>query len=109
MKGVLQDNTKARTICGYSLEATFYPEDGNYILLTVTNHGSATQTVVAGRSLTLGGFEKFTSVDLAAGETLTRAFFLADDAEEMMSTLAFGVYARGGSLSDITVSLKQYQ
>ena len=57
MKGVLQDNTKARTTCGYSLEATFYPEDGNYILLTVTNHGSATQTVVAGRSLTLGGFE----------------------------------------------------
>ena len=109
VKGVLQDNTKARTTCGYSLEATFYPEDGNYILLTVTNHGSATQTVVAGRSLTLGGFEKFTSVDLAAGETLTRAFFLADDAEEMMSTLAFGVYARGGSLSDITVSLKQYQ
>ena len=110
VKGILQDNTKVQTTCGYSLEATFYPEDGNYILLTVTNNGSATQTVVAGRSLTLGGFEKFTSVDLAAGETLTRAFFIADDAEEMMSTLAFGVYARGGSsLSDITVSLKQYQ
>ena len=43
------------------------------------------------------------------GETLTRAFLIADDAEELEST-AFGVYAKGVSgLSDITVSLKQYK
>ncbi len=110
LTGVLQDNTKVQTTCGYSLEGTFYPEDGQYIVLTVTNNGSAAQTVTAGRALTLGGFEKFTSVDIGAGETLTRAFLIADGAEELESTLAFGVYAKGVSgLSDITVSLKQYQ
>ena len=110
LTGVLQDNTKVQTTCGYSLEGTFYPEDCSYIVLTVTNNGSAVQTVTAGRALTLGGFEKFTSVDIGAGETLTRAFSIADDAEELESTLAFGVYAKGVSgLSDITVSLKQYK
>ena len=110
LTGVLQDNTKVQTTCGYSLEGTFYPEDGQYIVLTVTNNGSATQTVMAGRALTLGGFEKFTSVDIGAGETLTRAFSIADGAEELESTLAFGVYAKGVSgFSDITVSLKQYK
>ena len=110
LTGVLQDNTRVQTTCGYSLEGTFYPEDGQYIVLTVTNNGSAVQTVTAGRALTLGGFEKFTSVDIGAGETLTRAFTIADGAEELESTLAFGVYAKGVSgLSDITVSLKQYK
>ena len=110
LTGVLQDNTKVQTTCGYSLEGTFYPEDCSYIVLTVTNNGSAVQTVTAGRALTLGGFEKFTSVDIGAGETLTRAFSIADGAEELESTLAFGVYAKGVSgLSDITVSLKQYK
>lgn len=110
LTGVLQDNTKVQTTCGYSLESTFYPEDGNYIVLTITNNGSAVQTVTAGRALTLGGFDKFTSVDISAGETLTRAFYIADGAEELESALACGVYAKGGSgLSDITVSLKQYK
>ena len=110
LTGVLQDNTKVQTTCGYSLEGTFYPEDCSYIVLTVTNNGSAVQTVTAGRALTLGGFEKFTSVDIGAGETLTRAFSIADGAEELESTLAVGVYTKGVSgLSDITVSLKQYK
>lgn len=110
LTGILQDNTKVQTTCGYSLEGTFYPDDCSYIVLTVTNNGPAVQTVTAGRALTLGGFEKFTSVDIGAGETLTRAFSLADGAEELESTLAFGVYAKGVSgLSDITVSLKQYK
>lgn len=110
LTGVLQDNTKVQTTCGYSLEGTFYPEDCSYIVLTVTNNGSAVQTVTAGRALTLGGFEKFTSVDIGAGETLTRAFSIADGAEELESTLAFGVYTKGVSgFSDITVSLKQYK
>ena len=110
LTGVLQDNTKVQTTCGYSLEGTFYPEDGNYIVFTVTNNGASTQTVTAGRALTLGGFEKFTSVDIGAGETLTRAFYIADDADELDSTLAFGVYAKGVSgASDITCSLKQYK
>lgn len=110
LTGVLQDNTKVQTTCGYSLEGTFYPEDCSYIVLTVTNNGSAVQTVTAGRALTLGGFEKFTSVDIGAGETLTRAFSISDGAEELESTLAFGVYTKGVSgLSDITVSLKQYK
>lgn len=49
LTGVLQDNTKVQTTCGYSLEGTFYPEDCSYIVLTVTNNGSAVQTVTAGR------------------------------------------------------------
>ena len=46
-----------QTTCCYSLESNFYPKDGNYIALTVTNNGSAMQTATAGRTLTLGGFE----------------------------------------------------
>lgn len=108
--GIIQDNTIIQSTCGYSLESTFYPEDGNYIVFTVTNNGSSVQTVTAGRALTLGGFDKFASVDLGAGETLTRAFYIADGASELESKLAFGVYAKGVSSStDITVSLKQYQ
>ena len=41
LTGVLQDNTKVQTTCGYSLESTFYPEDCSYIVLTVTNNGVA--------------------------------------------------------------------
>ena len=49
-------------------------------------------------------------VDIGAGETLARTFYIADRAEELESTLAFGIYAKGvSSLSDITVSLKQYK
>ena len=49
-------------------------------------------------------------VDIGAGETLARTFYIADSAEELESTLAFGIYAKGvSSLSDITVSLKQYK
>ena len=37
LTGVLQDNTKVQTTCGYSLEGTFYPEDGQYICLLYTS------------------------------------------------------------------------
>ena len=57
LSGIIQDNTKLQTTCCYSLESNFYPKDGNYIALTVTNNGSAMQTATAGRTLTLGGFE----------------------------------------------------
>lgn len=110
LAGTLQDNTKVQTTCGYSLDAFFYPDNGNYIVLTVTNNGAADQTVTAGRLLMPSGYERFTSVNLAAGQTLTRAFFIADGAAELESHLAFGVYANGANdLSDITVSLKQYK
>ncbi|EOS62615.1 hypothetical protein [Oscillibacter sp. 1-3] len=109
LTGVLQDNTRVQTTCGYSTGGTFYPSNGNYIVLTVTNNGSTTQISNAGRARTLGGFDTFASVRIAPGETLTRAFYIADDAKELESTLSLGVYDEGVAESDITVSLKQYE
>lgn len=109
LAGVLQDNTRVRTTCGYSTGATFYPRHGNYIVFTVTNNGSTTQISNAGRARTLGGFDTFASVPIAPGETLTRAFYIADDAKELESSLSLGVYDEGVAESDITVSLKQYE
>ena len=71
LTGVLQDNTRVQTTCGYSTGGTFYPSNGNYIVLTVTNNGSTTQISNAGRARTLGGFDTFASVRIAPGETLT--------------------------------------
>lgn len=109
LTGVLQDNTRVQTTCGYSTGGTFYPSNGNYIVLTVTNNGSTTQISNAGRARTLGGFDTFASVPIAPGETLTRAFYIADDAKELESSLSLGVYDEGVAESDITVSLKQYE
>ena len=109
LTGVLQDNTRVQTTCGYSTGGTFYPSNGIYIVLTVTNNGSTTQISNAGRARTLGGFDTFASVRIAPGETLTRAFYIADDAKELESTLSLGVYDEGVAESDITVSLKQYE
>lgn len=109
LAGVLQDNTRIQTTCGYSTGGTFYPSNGNYIVFTVTNNGSTTQISNAGRSRTLGGFDTFASVPIAPGETLTRVFYIADDAKELESTLSLGVYDQGIAESDITVSLKQYK
>lgn len=108
LAGVLQDNTRVQTTCGYSTGGTFYPSNGNYIVLTVTNNGATTQISNAGRARILGGFDTFASVPIAPGETLTRVFYIADDAKELESTLSLGVYDQGTAESDITVSLKQY-
>lgn len=107
--GVLQDNTRVQTTCGFSTGGTFYPSNGNYIVLTVTNNGSTTQISNAGRARLLGGFDTFASIPIAPGETLTRVFYIADDAKELESTLSLGVYDEGVAESDITVSLKQYK
>lgn len=110
LSGVLQDNTKVQTTCGYSTGGTFFPTNGNYIVLTITNNGTTTQVSNAGRARTMGGFDgNFTSVDIAPGQTLTRAFYIADGAKELESTLSLGVYDKGVAESNITVSLKQYK
>lgn len=110
LTGVMQSNTNVQTTCGFSTLDTIYPEDGSYVVLTVTNNGSDPQTVTAARALTLGGFEMFTSVDIGAGQTLTRAFRIADGASELESRLSCGVYATDAKgSSDLTISLKQYQ
>nr|WP_326127078.1 hypothetical protein [uncultured Oscillibacter sp.] len=109
LAGVLQDNTRVQTTCGYSTGAAFYPSNGNYIVFTVTNNGSTTQVSNAGRARTLGGFDTFASVRIAPGETLVRVFYIADGAKELESTLSLGVYDEGTAQSDITVSLKQYK
>lgn len=109
LAGVLEDNTRVQTTCGYSTGATFFPSNGNYIVFTVTNNGSTTQISNAGRVRTLGGFDTFASVPIAPGETLTRVFYIADDAKELESSLSLGVYDEGVAQSDITVSLKQYK
>ena len=108
--GTLLDEAKIQSGTGYSTEGLFYPTDGNHVVFKVTNNGTETQAVFVGRPYTVGwGFDKFTTVNLAPGKTLIRAFYISDDAEELQSTLSFSVYSiESAGNTDITVSLQQF-
>lgn len=107
---VCQDNTRVQCDHGYSYEDIFYPDIGKYIVVDVTNYGKTPVTFMAGRSPTLGTWERFVNVDIAPGETLTRAFSIDEDAELLKSTLCCGirgVYVQ--DMVDVSFSMKQYK
>lgn len=86
---------------------------GDCILFTVTNNGALPQTVRVMRSTSPfsgNSRESFTSVQLEAGQTLCRAFRIAEAADPMQCELIFSVGApNGGSYeTDVTVSLEQF-
>jgi len=97
---------------GCFAEGTFRAKGGNYIVFTVTNNGELEQKVSVYRPITISNRsgEQFTEVKLAPGQTLTRAFFLEDDASLLQSSLAFQIDSKTpGAMTDVTMSLRQYK
>lgn len=111
---VIDDKTRAQSITGYGNSGTFLPENGKYILLTITNNGKTQVRCHAGIPIVLGYWDHFPSVALDPGKTLTRAFQIAEgttaeDAEFVYSaspTLSTTFAPEG---ADVTVSLMQYR
>lgn len=111
---VIDDKTRAQSITGYGNSGIFLPENGKYILLTITNNGTSQVRCQAGLPITLGVWDRFPSVALEPGKTLTRAFQIAEgttaeDAEFVYSaspTLSTTFAPEG---ADVTVSLMQYR
>jgi len=106
---IAEENTKVQTVTGFSSGGYFNPELGKYIILKVKNNGTAPVTCLAGRSLSVGGNERFTSVDIEPGRTLTRAFSIADGTDEIHGTFLCGVRSIDTREANITVSLMQYK
>jgi len=108
--GIDEDKTRVQPVTGFTTVGCYLASDGKYVVVEITNNGKTSVTSVVGRTRTLGGSERFTSVDVAPGKTLTRAFSIAENAEEQKSILSCSV--RGAKVTDaidVTVSLKQYK
>lgn len=111
---IIDDKTRAQSITGFGNSGIFLPENGKYILLTITNNGTTQVRCQAGLPMTLGVWDRFPSVALEPGKTLTRAFQIA---EGTTAEDAEFVYTAGPTLSttfapegaDVTVSLMQYR
>lgn len=108
--GIVEENTKVQTDTGFTISGVFMAEDGKYVVLTITNNGKNAVTCRAGRARTLNGYERFPAVDIAPGKTLTRAFSIADGAEELQSVFSCTIMSTSSfAKADVTVSLMQYQ
>lgn len=106
---VIDDKTRAQSITGYGSSGIFLPENGKYILLTITNNGTSQARCQAGLPITLGVWDRFPSVALDPGKTITRAFEIA---EGTTAEAAEFVYSASPTLTDevdVTVTLMQYR
>lgn len=90
------------------LEVPCFSEDANYIVYTVTNNGKNPQRVSVRQKSIIGEPKAFTTVLLSAGETLQRAFYLEEDAEDVQSVLEFSVIGYKNLETDVTESVKTY-
>lgn len=90
------------------LEVPCFAEYANYIVYTVTNNGDNSQLVSVRQKAPFGDSNSFTTVLLPAGETLHRAFYLEDGAEEIQSVLEFGVIGYMNLKTDVTEVVKTY-
>ena len=95
-----------------ALSYGFHPAAGKYVVFQVTNNGTTAQAVTVDRikPVSYGRTEPFTTVTLAPGQTVTRAFSISSDSTQLERTLEFGVdpIDRPNGI-DITVSLMQYR
>lgn len=107
--GIDHDNTRVRSVTGFGAGGAFLPANGKHVVLTVKNSGESTATCTARWAKTLYGFERFTTVDIEPGKTLTRAFEIADCSNGLKCELEFSIYSLDDSESNLTVSLKQYK
>lgn len=111
---VVDDKTRAQSITGYGSSGTFLPENGRYILLTITNNGTSQVRCQAGLPITMGVWDRFPSVALDPGKTITRAFQIAEGttaeaAEFVYSASPMLSYLDAPDGADVTVSLMQYR
>jgi len=110
----LQDTHIMADLVGFpAIAYSFHPAMGQYIFFQATNNGDETQTVSVRRVKTVSNdrTEPFTTVTLAPGQTVTRAFSISSDSTQLERTLEFGVDPadRTPVKTDITVSLMQYK
>lgn len=111
---IVDDKTRAQSITGYGNSGTFLPENGKYILLTITNNGTSQVRCQAGLPLRLGVWDRFPSLALDPGKTITRAFQIAEGttaeaAEFVYSASPMLSYLEAPDGADVTVSLMQYR
>ena len=108
--GIDEDKTRVQTVTGFTTGGAYIPENGKHIVLTVTNTGQTAISCLVGRDCVMGSFEKFPTVDIEPGKTLTRAFAIADGTTEEQA--GFTCILRGADprdAADVTVSLMQYK
>ena len=108
--GIDEDKTRVQTVTGFTTGSVYVPENGKHIVLTVTNNGQTAVSCLVGRDKVMGSFERFPTVDIAPGTTMTRAFSIAEGTTEEQA--GFTCILRGADprdAADVTVSLKQYQ
>lgn len=111
---VIDDKTRAQSITGYGSGGTFLPENGRYILLSITNNGTTQVRCQAGLPITLGVWDRFPSVALDPGKTLTRAFQIAEGATAEAAEFVYSVsptlsYLEAPDGADVTITLMQYR
>ena len=93
---------------------TLEPEHGKYLVYTVTNNGTsdATSSIFRRPVVSYPRAEFFPRVTVAPGETLVRAFKVADGANPLTYSLYFAFNAvsgpEGRGATDMSVSLEQY-
>lgn len=95
-----------------ALSYGFHPAAGKYVVFQVTNNGTTAQAVTVERMkpVSYDRTEPFTTVTLAPGQTVTRAFSISSDSTQLERALEFGAdpIDRPNGI-DITVSLMQYR
>ena len=88
------------------------PTLGKWLVYSVTNNGEIEQETVVSRKVTIttGRRESFPNVLVAPGETVVRAFRIAEDADPMRSTFGFSVHGTPDleNQTDVTVSVMLY-
>lgn len=104
-------------------EITAHPSSGSgsYLVYTVTNNGETPKAVTVMRPVSIANRrESFPTLHVQPGETLTRVFRVLpdEDTHPMQRTFSFGVgrsvtdrdiHPRDLPLSDVTISLVEYQ
>lgn len=86
------------------------PEHGQYLVWTLTNHGTTEQEMRARRMVTIasGRAEAFPDAAVAPGETVTRVFRISEGETRLKYDLTLGFGTREWEDSDVTVSITQY-
>lgn len=94
------------------ITVTAKPTLGKWLVYSVTNNGETEQEVVVSRKVTIttGRREAFPNVLVGSGETVIRAFRIADDADLTKSTFGFSVHGIKDveKQTDVTVSVLLY-
>ena len=94
------------------ITVTAKPKLGKWLVYSVTNNGETEQELVVSRkiAITTGRREAFPNVIVSPGETVIRAFRIADDADLMKSTFGFSVHGIQDIeyQTDVTVSVLLY-